>query len=118
MAPFMSMAVTPVRFTTVPGDAAGQMNLYSVTLTGLTAGTRYTYVVKSGGISSSELTFTTEDGKTDSFKFLVFGDSQSGDVNNPDYIPFSEDIHNAFNQNSDASIFINGGGSGGERSEL
>lgn len=106
---FVTKAAAIKKFSAVQGDASGEMNLYSVTLTGLTAGTRYTYVVKNGGVSSSQLTFTTEAKKVDNFKFLIFGDSQSGDVKNPDYAPFKKDIHNAFNQNKDAKFLINVG---------
>jgi acid phosphatase type 7 len=56
----------------------GNMTVYSVTLTGLKPGTRYLYRVGDGVEWSEPSSFITEANSISGFKFLVFGDSQSG----------------------------------------
>ncbi|MBE3575747.1 MAG: fibronectin type III domain-containing protein [Firmicutes bacterium] len=87
----------------------GDMNLHTVTLTGLEPGTRYLYRVGDGTRWSPTYSFTTEATGVDRFKFLVFGDSQSGDPLNPEYGPWQKTIQNAFNSNRDARFFVNVG---------
>lgn len=43
------------------------------------------------------------------FKFLIFGDSQSGKPNNPDYGKFDTTVHKAYHANPDSRFFINMG---------
>jgi len=88
---------------------AGMMNLHSVVLTGLKPGTSYSYRVGDGTNWSDSHTFTTETHNAHSFKFLIFGDSQSGGATNYDYTQWGTTVHNAFNANSDARFFVNVG---------
>ncbi len=97
------------KITAVSGDNTGSFNLFSITLTGLKPGARYNYIVESGNIDSPELHFTTEPKNTDSFKFLIFGDSQSGEANNPNYAPWHETVSKAFARNPEAGFLINMG---------
>lgn len=87
----------------------GEMNIFSVTLTDLTPGTKYLYWVGDGTDWSDVSEFTTEAANTTDFKFMVFGDSQSGNMDVPNYDPWSKTLHNAYNANSDAKFFINVG---------
>ncbi|MDN5316807.1 MAG: hypothetical protein PWR08_931 [Thermoanaerobacterium sp.] len=87
----------------------GDMNIHSATLTDLEPGTKYYYRVGYGNNFSSIYSFTTEAKDTNSFKFLIFGDSQSGIATDPQYGPWKTTIQNAFNANKDAKFFINVG---------
>jgi len=87
----------------------GNENLHSVTLTGLTAGEKYTYRVGDGTKWSASHSFTTEAANTTSFKFLIFGDSQSGEASNPEYGPWKTTVQNAYSANPDAKFFVNVG---------
>ncbi|MDI6604515.1 MAG: fibronectin type III domain-containing protein, partial [Thermoanaerobacteraceae bacterium] len=87
----------------------GDMNIHSVTLTGLEPGTKYYYKVGDGTNWSDIHTFTTEAKDTNSFKFLIFGDSQSGVATDPQYGPWKTTIQNSFKANPDAKFFINVG---------
>ncbi|HHV74494.1 MAG TPA: metallophosphoesterase [Thermoanaerobacterium sp.] len=87
----------------------GDMNIHSATLTNLDPGTTYYYRVGYGSNLSSIYSFTTEAKDTNSFKFLIFGDSQSGVATDPQYGPWKTTIHNAYNANKDAKFFVNVG---------
>lgn len=87
----------------------GDMNIHSATLTGLEPGTKYYYRVGYGSNFSSIYSFTTEAKNTNSFKFLIFGDSQSGIATDPQYGPWKTTIQNAYKANKDAKFFINVG---------
>ncbi len=87
----------------------GDMNIHSATLTGLEPGTKYYYRVGYGSNFSSIYSFTTEAKDTNSFKFLIFGDSQSGIATDPQYGPWKTTIQNAYKANKDAKFFINVG---------
>lgn len=100
-----TVEATIQKFTSDLGD----MNIHSATLTGLEPGTEYIYRVGDGTNWSDIHTFTTEASNTTSFKFLIFGDSQSGDPLNPEYKPWQETIQKAFKANPDAKFFVNVG---------
>lgn len=82
----------------------GDMNLHSVTLTGLKPATSYLYRVGGGKEWSEPHTFTTAAVSGANFKFLIFGDSQSGD-----YGIWQTTIQQAYQANQDAAFFINMG---------
>ena len=88
---------------------AGDINIHSVTLTGLEAGKKYLYRVGDGTNWSEQHFFTTEDDNAQGFKFLIFGDSQSGQATNPEYGPWKTTVQNAFKANQDAKFFVNVG---------
>lgn len=94
-----SMAGVEVLVTNV-----GNVSIHSVTLAGLTPGTRYTYRLGDGTNWSELHTFTTAPANNLGFKFLVFGDSQS--IN---YGTWRDTIHQAYQRNSDAAFFTNVG---------
>lgn len=106
--------VSPRLFETSEKDPQrGRMNLYTVTLEHLKPGSTYAYRV---GNDKGEWTdyhaFTTESPETlttNRFQFLVFGDSQSGNMNVPDYNPWHATVQNAFKANPNAKFFINMG---------
>ncbi len=106
---YKTIGASVKKFTAVYGDSTGSFNLFSVTLTGLKPGTQYEYIAVSGNIESPLLHFTTEPENTDSFKFLIFGDSQSGEADNPNYAPWHETITKAYARNPDARFLINMG---------
>lgn len=87
----------------------GDMNIHTATITGLEPGTKYVYRVGDGTNWSDTYTFTTEAKNISSFKFLIFGDSQSGDPKNPEYGPWKNTIQNAFKANPDSKFFVNVG---------
>lgn len=82
----------------------GDINIHSVTLTGLKSGTRYLYRVGDGILWSELHSFTTAPASDSAFKFLVFGDSQS--IN---YDVWHDTLHQAFQANPDAAFFVNVG---------
>ncbi len=82
----------------------GNMNIHSVTLMGLKPGKRYVYQINEGSGWGEIRTFSTPPAKSDGFKFLVFGDSQS--IN---YDVWRTTLQQAFNSNQDASFFTNVG---------
>jgi hypothetical protein len=55
----------------------GKQNIFTAAVTGLTPNTKYTYIVGSGTNWSAGSTFTTAAADTDSFKFLIYTDSQA-----------------------------------------
>ncbi len=87
----------------------GDMNIHSSTLANLDPGTTYYYRVGYGNNLSSIYSFTTEAINTNSFKFLIFGDSQSGIATDPQYGPWKTTIQNAYRANKDAKFFVNVG---------
>ncbi|MBU2700520.1 hypothetical protein Ga0466249_001612 [Sporomusaceae bacterium BoRhaA] len=91
----------------------GEANLYSVTLHDLKPGTKYLYRIRNDNNQWTDYSsFTTESSETlknNKFKFIVFGDSQSGNAEVPNYTPFHLTLTNAFQANPDASFFINMG---------
>lgn len=87
----------------------GKMNLHIANIEGLEPGTTYIYRVGDGINWSDIHTFTTEAQNTQQFKFLVFGDSQSGNPYDPEYGPWKKTIQNAFKANPDARFFVNVG---------
>lgn len=87
----------------------GDINLHSATITNLTPGTNYIYRVGNNNNWSPPAYFTTEDTTEKPFKFLVFGDSQSGLPLNPEYGPWHTTINNAYTANPDAVFFMNVG---------
>ena len=97
------------RFTTIKGDKKGSMNIFSVMLSGLKPGTKYAYHVLCGKNSSANFTFTTAPKNADVFSFLIFGDSQSGSVNNPDYSPWHDTVTTAYKKHKDAKFIVNMG---------
>ena len=86
----------------------GTEKLYEATLTGLKPNTTYTYRVGNGTNWSETHTFSTENPKTNKFKFIIFGDSQSGS-SDPIYEPWKVTVHNAYNSNNDAKFMMNCG---------
>lgn len=88
----------------------GDMNIFSATVAGLTPGLTYYYRVGDGQNWSGVSSFTTEKKSgVEEYRFLIFGDSQSGDAYNPDYGPWKNTLQNAFNANPDVKFFINVG---------
>ena len=87
----------------------GTTLLFTATLTGLSPDTQYSYRVGSGARWSETHNFTTADPEADTFKFLVFGDSQSPVTGNDPYGRWRETIRNAFKANPDAAFFVNVG---------
>ena len=112
-----SANITPKLLTSGTGDATvttGKENIYSATITGLKPGKTYEYRVvgedASNTIKNSSIsTFTTEKSHNKSTKFIVFGDSQSGDAANPEYTPWHNTVQEAYSQNKNADFIVNMG---------
>lgn len=84
----------------------GDQNIHTATITGLAPGNRYYYRVGDGTKDWSPVySFMTEAEDTNSFKFLVFGDTQGDDDANPDYSLWQSTLHNAYKANPDARFF-------------
>ncbi len=83
--------------------------LFSVTLQGLVPGTTYAYTLSSPDAVEGPYTFITEKRTETDFKFLIFGDSQSGNKDVYNYLPWQETIHSAYDRNPDAKFFVNVG---------
>lgn len=109
--------VAPKKLTTSTGSTAittGSENIYSTTITGLTPGTTYEYQiigkdVKNSSDPSSISNFKTEAKNNNTTKFIVFGDSQSGIPDKPEYTPWNNTITEAYSQNPDTNFVINMG---------
>ncbi len=106
----------PISTWTVPAEAhtlaadRGRMNIFSATATGLIPGLSYYYRVGDGQNWSVVSSFTTEEKSgAENYRFLIFGDSPSGETFNPDYGPWKNTLQNAFNANPDVKFFINVG---------
>ena len=108
-AAYITINATVERFTTLPGDTPGSMNIFSARLTGLKPGTRYIYSIESGKNSSTEKSFFTAVKNNDTFEFLIFGDSQCGDARNPDYAPWHDTVNGAFKRHGNSKFIINMG---------
>lgn len=80
------------------------MSIHSVTLTGLKPGTTYAYRLREGADWGEPHTFTTAAANVASFKFLIFGDSQSSN-----YKVWGTTLHQAYQANPDAAFFSNVG---------
>lgn len=87
----------------------GYMNVFSTTLENLTPGTEYSYKVGDGKNWSDENTFKTEKSNEDDAKFIIFGDSQSGNGDVPNYAPWNKTIQSAYSKNKDADFMVNMG---------
>jgi acid phosphatase type 7 len=83
--------------------------LHYATATALTPGTTYTYRAGTENSWSEPMQFSTQPEQELPFKFLVFGDSQSGQPKNPEYGPWKQTINNAYAANKDAAFFMNVG---------
>jgi len=84
----------------------GDELIHTATLTGLIPGTRYYYRVGDGTKNCSHVSsFATENSSTNQFKFLVFGDTQSGNDKDPDYSLWQSTVQNAYQANPDARFF-------------
>jgi acid phosphatase type 7 len=92
------------RITDLNGD-----RLFTATLAELAPRSEYTYRVGDGKHWSETHSFATADPKADSFKFLIFGDSQSGLPDQPIYEPWRVTVHNAYAANTDAKFLVNMG---------
>ncbi|AZV55602.1 metallophosphoesterase family protein [Clostridium sp. AWRP] len=105
-----TLNATKQDFSTSSTDInTGCMNLFSATLENLTPGTKYSYMVGDGQNWSTKNTFKTEASKEDDVKFIVFGDSQSGNAAVPNYAPWNKTVQNAYSKNKDADFMINVG---------
>ena len=83
--------------------------IHTLTLKNLKPGKTYCYRVGYGNSWSARSTFTTESTDTKNFRFLIFGDSQSGNPLDPNYKVFGITIHNAYKANPSSAFFINVG---------
>jgi len=87
----------------------GPTRLFTATLTGLSPKTKYSYRVGDGRNWSEPSFFTTARRKARSFKFLIFGDSQSA-VGGPEpYGLWRRTVQNAYAANRDAKFMVNVG---------
>jgi hypothetical protein len=87
----------------------GTCKIYHVALNGLTPNTTYRYRVACGEAMSPSYSFTTAPSGPDPFKFLVFGDSQSGSDASLDYSEWGAVASSAFERNPKARFFMNVG---------
>ncbi|MBV7272669.1 metallophosphoesterase family protein [Clostridiaceae bacterium UIB06] len=95
-------------FSTASTDInIGNMNIFSATIENLQPGTVYNYRVGDGTNWSSINTFKTEENGYLETKFLIFGDSQSGNADVPNYAPWNKTVQNAFLKNKDADFLVN-----------
>ncbi len=83
------------------------MNIFSATIENLQPGTVYNYRVGDGNNWSNINTFKTEENGYVETKFLIFGDSQSGNADVPNYAPWNKTVQNAFSKNQDADFLVN-----------
>jgi len=82
----------------------GISRLFRVTLKNLSSNKQYSYQVGTGNVWSKSYNFVTADPKSRSFKFLVFGDSQSSASGNAPYSVWSTTLNNALKANPDAKF--------------
>ena len=87
----------------------GTWYLHTRTIKGLISGEKYCYRVGYGNNWSTKSTFTTESNEPKKFRFLIFGDTQSGNAKDTSYKAFDITIHNAYKANPDSRFFINMG---------
>ncbi len=81
--------------------------LFTVTLTGLSPATKYTYRVGDGTHWSAPHSFTTANPKATRVEFLVFGDSQSNP--NPGYLEWGKTVEHAARAYPAAKFMVNMG---------
>jgi hypothetical protein len=81
----------------------GTMHLFTVTIRGLDAGTRYQYRVGDGIEWSATSSFETEKSETGKFDFLIFGDSHE---KKPSYAVWHSTATKAYQDNPGAKFFI------------
>ena len=96
-------------YTTVIAPAPVEMSgvkLWSVTLTGLSAGTTYNYRVGINNNFSAYSTFKTASSSPGTFKFLVFGDTSNEDL---EYPGWQANVNAAFAANPDAKFMMDTG---------
>lgn len=91
--------------TDLPTDL-GTFRLFTAKLTGLEANTLYAYRVGDGQRWSPQLTFATADPFARTFKFLVFGDSQSVAGGPAPYSQWRKTVRNAFTAHPDAKFIV------------
>jgi Icc-related predicted phosphoesterase len=87
----------------------GTWKIHTITIKSLKPGKTYCYRVGYGNSWSAKSTFTTEASETKSFRFLVFGDSQTGVARDTSYKVFGTTIHNAYKANPTSKFFVNMG---------
>ena len=87
----------------------GTAHIFSAILKDLSPNTQYSYRIGDGTLWSEQHTFTTASAEANTFKFLVFGDSQSPVRGEDPYGLWRETVQNAFRANPDADFFINVG---------
>jgi hypothetical protein len=87
----------------------GATKIFFSTLFDLSPNTQYSYRVGDGGHWSETHSFRTADPEAKSFKFLVFGDSQSPVTGADPYGMWRTTLHNAFRANPDAAFMVNVG---------
>lgn len=88
---------------------SANVNVFTATLTGLKPGTAYVYRVGDGTNWSDTATFTTEAAAAAPFKFLIFGDSQSGRQEETDYRNWGETVNTAYQANPGVKFMVNNG---------
>jgi len=93
------------RLPAVAGDTPDS-NIFSITTTELRPGTKYEYTLTSKGVTTGYHYFVTEAVQSHEFKFLVFGDSQSGNKDKLIYQPWEKTVHQAYAQNPDAKFIL------------
>lgn len=96
--PFMAQSGTAEQIVT----DGGVITIHSIDLTGLQPATRYQYRVGNGLFWSSYHTFTTAPAQAQSFKFLLFGDSQGNS-----YHLWQDTLRTAYERNRDAVFMLN-----------
>jgi 3',5'-cyclic AMP phosphodiesterase CpdA len=93
------------RFPFVQGATHAAVNCFTATLTGLKQNTRYEYTVHAGN-SSLPNQFTTGAQNPESYTFLVFGDSQSGNPLRKNYEPWRIILNQGFSQYPDSRFIV------------
>lgn len=88
----------------LPSFQGNQVYIYTVHLTGLTAGVTYEYRIKMQDAFSGWHVFNTEPEQAAPFTALIFGDSQS-----QDYGVWAKTAQTAWQQHPEAAFFINMG---------
>jgi hypothetical protein len=84
-------------------------HLFTATIKSLEPNTKYLYRVGNKSHWSTTHSFTTANPSSKSFKFLIFGDSQSVASGSSPYELWGKTLHNAYNANPDARFFVNVG---------
>jgi hypothetical protein len=87
----------------------GKSRLFSATLVHLSPNTRYRYRLGDGEHWSAPRSFTTADPQARSFKFLIFGDSQSPVEGEEPYALWRTTVRSAFRANPDAKFMVSMG---------